>query len=79
MRLGAAILLIACLRTGWAQPGNQRAAELGRKSPMVQSALNMLIGEAKGIKDPNLRKETLDAIQNAQTCIQHRANLADRE
>jgi hypothetical protein len=55
--------------------GNANAAALAQKSPAVQTAYQFLIHQALQLKDTNLRSQTLDAISNASTCIQHRANL----
>src|SRR5438552_9978234 len=55
---------------------NQHAIELAQKSPMVQSAYRYLLARAAKIGDERLRKETRDAIGNAQTCIRHRAGLS---
>ncbi len=55
--------------------GNEDAAVLARKSPMVQSAYAFLLSQAKTLKDAKLRAETLDALGNPQTCVHHRANL----
>lgn len=60
-------------------PGNQRAIELGQKSPRVQWAYKFLLGRAKKIQDEQLRKETLDAIGNPETCIRHRAGLTQQD
>lgn len=57
--------------------GNANAAALARRSPIVQSAFNFLLSQAGRIKDPVLRKQTLDAIGNAHTCVTHRANLTE--
>jgi hypothetical protein len=57
--------------------GNQKAIDLSRKSPMVQSAHRFLIRQAEGVRNPKLRKETLDAITNSDTCIRHRAGLRE--
>src|SRR5215467_14424812 len=59
--------------------GNQRAIELSGKSPAVREAHKFLIDQAKKIRDQQLHKETLDAIENPQTCIQHRAGLAQKD
>ena len=59
--------------------GNQTAVNLSSKSPLVQSAFQFLIGQAGRIDDGKLRKETLDAISNPRTCIQHRAGLAEAD
>lgn len=55
--------------------GNQQAVELGAKSPTVQHAYRFLVAQAKKVHDQKLRKETLDALSNPQTCIHHRAGL----
>lgn len=55
--------------------GNQRAAALSRRSPRVQQAYRFLQAQAKKIRDQHLRKETLDALTNPQTCVRHRAGL----
>ena len=57
--------------------GNANAAVLARRSPIVQSAFGFLLNQAGRIKDPALRKQTLDAIGNPHTCVTHRANLTD--
>ncbi len=59
--------------------GNQDAVTLSSKSPLVQSAYRFLIRQAEKIADAKLRKETLDAISNPDTCIQHRAGLTDSD
>jgi hypothetical protein len=59
--------------------GNQNAVNLSGKSPLVQSAFHFLISQAEKIDDARLRKETLDAISNPDTCVQHRAGLTDSE
>src|SRR5262245_29526177 len=59
--------------------GNQNAINLSSKSPLVQSAFHFLISQAERINDSILRKETLDAISNPDTCIQHRAGLTDAD
>ena len=59
--------------------GNQDAVNLSSKSPLVQSAYEFLITQAGRINDAELRKETLDAISNPDTCVQHRAGLTDAD
>jgi hypothetical protein len=59
--------------------GNADAAALAKKSPMVRSAYSFLQSQAGRIKDDKLRKETLDALGNPDTCIQHRKNLTDAQ
>lgn len=58
---------------------NTQAAEIAHKSPAVQSAYQYLQAQAKSIQDTNLRKETLDAIANPDTCIRHRARLTSAD
>jgi len=55
--------------------GNSAAATLARKSPLVQSAYDFLIGHAQQIHNASVRSATVDAISNPNTCIMHRANL----
>lgn len=57
--------------------GNQDAIALSSRSPLVQSAHRFLIRQAEKITDAKLRRETLDAISNPDTCIHHRAGLTD--
>jgi len=57
--------------------GNANAIALSQKSPMVQSAFQFLISQAESLKDPKLRRQTLDAIANPHTCITHRAGVDD--
>src|SRR6516164_5309704 len=59
--------------------GNQNAVDLSSKSPLVQSAYRFLISQAERIQDAKLRHETLDAITNPATCVQHRAGLTDSD
>lgn len=59
--------------------GNQNAINLSSKSPLVQSVYRFLISQAERISDSNLRKETLDAITNHDTCVRHRAGLTDAD
>jgi hypothetical protein len=59
--------------------GNQAAIQLALRSPMVQSAYSLVLRRAQKIGDPQLRRETLDAIQNPKTCIQHRAGLTEAD
>src|SRR5215475_9422389 len=59
--------------------GNAAAIALAKKSPMVKSAYAFLLSQAEKIDDDKLRKETLDALGNRDTCIRHRANLTDAQ
>src|SRR5579862_8665824 len=56
-------------------PGNGAAAALAQKSPVVSSARTFLTMQANKLMDQTLREQTLDAINNPNTCIKHRANL----
>lgn len=58
--------------------GNAAAIALAKKSPLVQSAYQFLLGQAAKIKDDKLRKETLDALGD-NPCVKHRANLTDAQ
>ena len=55
--------------------GNPTAIAIAGKSPMVNSALAFLKGQAGKIGDAHARTVTLDAIANPDTCIAHRAGL----
>ena len=55
--------------------GNAEAQALGNRSPVVQSALRYLVQTSRQIRDPQLRKETLDILQNPRACLRHRAGL----
>src|SRR5262249_14850625 len=59
--------------------GNGAAVALAKKSPMVRSAYKFVLGQARRIQDAQLRKETLDALGNPDTCILHRAHLTDAQ
>jgi hypothetical protein len=55
--------------------GNQAAAIVAAKSPLVRSAMSYLIQQAHEISDLRLRLATLDILTNPRTCVAHRANL----
>jgi hypothetical protein len=80
--LAAAIALFAANQVG-AQTqttpgaGNAAAAAIASKSQMVHSAMEFLVIQANSITDSKLRSETLDAIANPSTCVQHRAGVDD--
>jgi hypothetical protein len=59
--------------------GNRAAVALAKKSPMVGSAYAFLLAQARRIQDSELRKETLDALGNPDTCVLHRAHLSDAQ
>ena len=73
-----AILLLGT--TSFAEVGNRLLdLLLFSESPMVQSAYDFLLAQAARIKDGKLRKETLDALGNRNTCVRHRENLTDAQ
>ena len=55
--------------------GNANAITLAHKSPIVQSAYGFLVRQAKTLHSDKLRRQTLDAISNPNTCVQHRAGV----
>ncbi|HEY4321420.1 MAG TPA: hypothetical protein VGM77_09615 [Gemmatimonadales bacterium] len=57
---------------GQAPAAVERAAA---RSPLVQSSIVFLTAQARLITDRQLRLQTLDAITNPATCVQHRRNL----
>ena len=57
--------------------GNATAVALSNKSPMVQSAKELLLKNIKKIDDASVRAITLDAIANPTTCVAHRAGLKE--
>ena len=61
--------------------GNADAEKISLRSSPVQSAYEFLVKRAASIKNPVLRRETLDIIRNPRTCILHRARLtpADKQ
>jgi len=59
--------------------GNTAAIALAKKSPMVQSAYQFVLAQAGRLRDFKLRRETLDALGNDNTCIRHRANLSEAQ
>ena len=64
--------LAAVAKTG---AGNGNATALALKPPAVQTAYNILFGQAQQLQDSNLRTQTLDAISNTTTCVLLRKNL----
>src|SRR5215467_9320407 len=86
MKTGSSIALLLLLTISpgmWAQnqtspgSGNGAAITLSKKSPIVQSAVRFLVVQAASLKDDKLRRETLDAIANPDTCIRHRSGLTE--
>lgn len=84
-RLAASLILFTSFALAGDQtkpgPGNSSAASLASQSPIVQSALGFLVDQAADLKGNKLKKETLDAITNPDTCVKHRAGLkaSDRQ
>src|SRR5262249_43023495 len=59
--------------------GNEEAARLAAESPLVRSAERFINHQAEQIRDRVLRRETVDAIVNRQTCVKSRARLTSEE
>ena len=57
--------------------GNEAAVNLSQKSPLVQSAMQLLISQAEQIQNSQLSSATLDAISNPNTCVRHRVRVTD--
>jgi hypothetical protein len=76
---GSAVLATRAVADDQTKPGagNTAAIALAKKSPIVQSAYQFLLGQAARIEDAKLRKETLDALGDP--CIHHRANLTEAQ
>ena len=58
--------------------GNALAVTLSQKSPLVQSAVKLILEQVEQINHVKLRTETLDAVSNAATCVRHRAGVDDK-
>lgn len=56
--------------------GNADAVRVADRSPLVRSAHQFLIEQAGKIRQPTLRRETLDILTNTGTCVRHRIGLA---
>jgi hypothetical protein len=56
--------------------GGGAAEALANKSPLIQSAMALILKSARQIRGANLRKATLDAISNQRSCVRHRENLS---
>jgi hypothetical protein len=82
--LSGVVLLLACVTASPARaadqavPGaaNALAVNVADRSPLVRQSLQYLRDQAQAIRDPALRRETLDATTNDDTCIRHRAGLS---
>ena len=55
--------------------GNAEAAATAAKSPLVQSAYHLLLTQLKQVKNADLRRQTLDALSNPKTCVEHRVGI----
>jgi len=56
--------------------GNGNAVHLADSSPLVRSANQFLIGQARKIRQSSVRSQTLDILTNAHTCAKHRVGLS---
>jgi len=54
---------------------NAEAARLAGSSALVNSSMAYIKAQVAALKDPVVRRETEDAVFNADTCIRSRANL----
>ena len=79
----AALLFVSALASGADQTrigtGNDSALAIAEKSPLINSAMALLKQQADHIEGVKLKRETLDAFTNPDTCIAHRAHLADKD
>ncbi|GGY23067.1 hypothetical protein [Paludibacterium paludis] len=85
----AAILAAVFLSCAHAQPaiadqtrpgeGNRAAAALASASPLVNSAHRLLLANTALVKDPQIRRETLDLIRNPKVCVKSRAGLTETD
>jgi hypothetical protein len=57
--------------------GNTLAIDTSDRSALVLSAKGYILARAGEIRDGQLRSATLDAVDNPQTCIRHRAGVDD--
>ena len=60
-------------------PGNGFAAQVASSSPLVLSAYRQLLGNARSLRDPRIRAETLDLIGNERVCVRSRSHLTTTE
>jgi hypothetical protein len=82
--LFAALLLLGCAAAAPARAvdqtvpgaGNARAAGIAAGSPLVRTSLGYLHEQALAIRDRTLREATVDATENPDTCVRHRAGLS---
>lgn len=55
--------------------GNEAAVKIGQNSPLVQSSKQFIIQKLNRVQNGGLKAATLDAVNNPNTCIQHRAGV----
>ncbi len=55
--------------------GNAASAAVAGASPLVRSAMRRLEQVLETVRDRDLREQTIDALFNPRTCIQHRSGL----
>src|ERR1700722_9206971 len=85
IRHGAVIFCAVVLTGVYADAADQtqigagitRAQQIGSASPLVESAVDLLVRNAQQIEDSQLRAVTLDSFLNPNTCIRHRAHVTD--
>lgn len=55
--------------------GNAASAAVAGASPLVRSAMRRLEQVLETVRDRDLREQSIDALFNPQTCVQHRSGL----
>ncbi len=76
------ILLIAvsaCADSASTGAGNSAAMQLSRSVPRVEAGMKELVIRAGEIRDPKLKRATLDLLTNAKACIAHRVGLTEAD
>ena len=75
----AAVLALTANAAATDQTGlgawNAEAARLAGSSALVTTAMAYIKAQAATLRDPQIRRETEDAVFNPDTCIKSRANL----
>lgn len=81
--LGISLLLFPtpALAADQTQPGggNGVAVKLSQRSPLVQSAQQFLVQQLQSVQNGTIKAATLDAINNPQTCVAHRAGVTNSQ
>lgn len=57
--------------------GNAAALKTGPSSPLVQTAMQVILKNVQHIHDETLRKATFDALSNPTTCVAHRVGITE--